>query len=165
MELSRLAVPSVSLLITFLGYTSQWVLLRLEKPEPPTTTQLIRFNALLLCLWICYYRAVTVDPGHIPESTVQEKERSTATPGQPRKWCRKCDAAKPPRAHQYVVRWKRQSYKANRSLAARNASDAYRKWIIMYVKHFIVVFHARLCAAWIVDRYVPKCAASKSCPI
>ncbi|KAF2281268.1 zf-DHHC-domain-containing protein [Westerdykella ornata] len=110
MELSNLAVPSVYVLIFFLAYTSQWLLKDLE-PAPPTEGEYIRFNILLICLLISYTRSVFVDPGHIP--TMHEHEKGPANdvsdnfPSQSRpdntnghrKWCRKCNLPKPPRAH------------------------------------------------------------------
>ncbi|KLJ11197.1 hypothetical protein EMPG_13507 [Blastomyces silverae] len=64
-NVSRLAIPAVSLLITFLAYSSQYIFLYLE-PSPLSKDQLIKFNVLVACLWICYYRACTTDPGHVP---------------------------------------------------------------------------------------------------
>jgi palmitoyltransferase len=105
MSLDFLAVPSVYGLITFLAYTSQILLLYLE-PYPLERKQLIRFNVLLVCLLISYTRSVFVDAGAVPtkknEEEIEieiEKEKEAKKPGQPRKWCRKCDAAKAPRSH------------------------------------------------------------------
>lgn len=51
-------------------------------------------------IWISYYRAVTTDPGRLPEEIkkkgVRDLEREKR--GQ-ENWCKKCDAVKPPRAH------------------------------------------------------------------
>jgi palmitoyltransferase len=110
MELSQLAVPSVYLLIVFLSYSSQWLLLHLD-PEPLKRGELIRFNILLVCLLISYTRSVFVDPGRIftglkkeldedgqdnlSEKALEEEEKAKKS----RKWCRRCKAVKPPRAH------------------------------------------------------------------
>ncbi|KAJ4989260.1 palmitoyltransferase Pfa4 (DHHC zinc finger domain-containing protein) [Stagonosporopsis vannaccii] len=106
--LSRLAVPFVYLLIFVLGYPSQWLLMRLE-PGPLTKNELIAANITLVLIWITYTRSVFVDPGTIPRDWAgkeggekegaggQEKGGDGAVKS--RKWCRKCDAAKPPRAH------------------------------------------------------------------
>lgn len=105
--LSRLAVPFVYALIFFLGYPSQWLLMRLE-PGPLTKNELIVSNVILVLIWITYTRSVFVDPGMIPKDWVEkelgsekkgvsEKEREAVAKS--RKWCRKCEAAKPPRAH------------------------------------------------------------------
>lgn len=102
--LSRLAVPFVYLLIFFLGYPSQWLLMRLE-PGPMTKNELIAANITLVLIWITYTRAVFVDPGTIPrdwagkEEGGKEKEKEGDFGMKSRKWCRKCEAAKPPRAH------------------------------------------------------------------
>ena len=102
MSLEFLAVPSVYALITFLAYTSQILLLYLE-PYPLEKKQLIRFNVLLICLLITYTRSVLVDPGRIPKNEHEEEEEienlDEKKHGQPRKWCRKCSAVKPPRSH------------------------------------------------------------------
>jgi palmitoyltransferase len=109
MELSHLAVPFVYGLIAFLGYPSQWLLMHLE-PEPLTKNEIIATNVFLVLIFITYTKTVFVDPGTIPkdwtESAAQDKEleKSNANGGdetvvKSRKWCRKCDAAKPPRAH------------------------------------------------------------------
>lgn len=105
--LSQLAVPFVYGLIFFLGYPSQWMLMQLE-PGPLTKNELIVSNVILVLIWITYTKSVFVDPGTIPNDWVEkelgnEKERVSEKEGdavaKSRKWCRKCDAAKPPRAH------------------------------------------------------------------
>lgn len=100
MGLPGVSVPSVYTLMIFLAYSSQWLFLSLE-PEPLSTKQLVRFNVLLICLLISYTKAVFVDPGHVPKRYGEdlEKEMEKKTLVQPKKWCRKCNAAKPPRAH------------------------------------------------------------------
>lgn len=105
--LSQLAVPFVYGLIFFLGYPSQWMLLHLE-PGPLTKNELIASNVILVLIWITYTKSVFVDPGTIPKDWA-EKEFGNEKVGvsmeereamaKSRKWCRKCDAAKPPRAH------------------------------------------------------------------
>ncbi|KAF2707584.1 zf-DHHC-domain-containing protein [Pleomassaria siparia CBS 279.74] len=99
MSLEHLAVPSVYALITFLAYTSQVLFLSLE-PYPLERKQLIRFNALLVCLLISYTRCVFVDPGGIPKKRNEEREETEKEDiRKVRKWCRKCDAPKTPRSH------------------------------------------------------------------
>jgi palmitoyltransferase len=100
MGLSQLAVPSVYALIGFLAYSPQILLLYLE-PYPISRRELVQFNILLACLLICYTRSVFVDPGRIPADYTpeQELEKSGGKQTQTRKWCRKCNVAKPPRAH------------------------------------------------------------------
>ena len=110
-SLSHLSVPFVCALIFFLGYPSQWLLMRLD-PHPLTRNQLITANVVLVLIWITYARSVLVDPGRIPRDWAGEEvgkggEKSTGEEGRgrgegevkSRKWCRKCDAPKPPRAH------------------------------------------------------------------
>ncbi|WPH02444.1 Palmitoyltransferase pfa4 [Acrodontium crateriforme] len=101
--LSRLAPPGVTVLVLFLAFTSQWLFHYLEPGSIPKTDAYI-FNALVACLLICYYRTCTTDPGRIPkdwhENAAKEDEslEDVSTP-QRHRWCRKCEAFKPPRAH------------------------------------------------------------------
>lgn len=89
-----LAVPSVCTLILFLGYFSQIVFsYSTLDPGPPTRRETVTFNVLLATLWLTYYRAITVDPGRYVF-----KDRILEADGQLR-WCNKCSAPKPPRAH------------------------------------------------------------------
>ena len=107
MELSQLAVPSVYGLIIFLGCPSQWLLMHLE-PGPLTKNEIITLNVALILILITYTRSVFVHPGQIPKDWVDKQELGnlkgeTAAQKEAivknRKWCRRCDAAKPPRAH------------------------------------------------------------------
>ena len=114
MEINQVAVPAVYVLIFFLGYPSQWLLTQLE-PAPLTKNELIVSNVILVLIWITYTQSVFVDAGTIPKdwSVKKElgaekgeehgdtsgKETGLDIAGKSRKWCRKCDAAKPPRAH------------------------------------------------------------------
>jgi palmitoyltransferase len=103
MELSQLAVPSVFVLIFFLGYPSQWLLMRLE-PRPLTKNELIFANVILALIFITYTKSCFVDPGTIPKDWAKKQElgasdKKKEIAAKSRKWCRKCDAPKPPRAH------------------------------------------------------------------
>jgi palmitoyltransferase len=105
MELSELAVPAVYGLIFFLSYPSQWLLMHLE-PAPLSKNELIVSNIIIVLIFITYTKSVFVDPGTIPRDWVEkelgnekEVEEKKELGGKSRKWCRKCDAAKPPRAH------------------------------------------------------------------
>lgn len=103
-----LAVPAVSILIIFLAYTSQYLFYYIE-PGPLTKTEAIWFNVLVLGIWLCYDRACSVDPG--PKGWVDKTVRAADDSGDEAidiaslilkgrlRWCKKCDAAKPPRAH------------------------------------------------------------------
>lgn len=109
MELSQLAVPAVYALILFLGYPSQYLLMQLE-PAPLSKNEIIAANVILVLIFITYTQSVFVDPGTIPkdwnvggavkaegkEGTGNEAEDVV---GKSRKWCFRCEAAKPPRAH------------------------------------------------------------------
>ncbi|KAH6885944.1 DHHC palmitoyltransferase-domain-containing protein [Thelonectria olida] len=89
-----LAVPSVCVLVSFLGYFSQLVFaFSTLDPGPLSRNQTITFNSLLLLLWITYYRAITIDPGRyvFAERVIDTSDN--------RRWCNKCNAPKPLRAH------------------------------------------------------------------
>jgi palmitoyltransferase len=108
-SISQLAVPAVSALIIFLAYTSQYLFLNIE-PLPLSTEQLVKFNTLVACTWICYARACATDPGRIPADwqpqpvgTEREISQTRDDPSgdlsSRQRWCRRCEAFKPPRAH------------------------------------------------------------------
>lgn len=87
-EISQLAAPTAVFLIIFLAYSTQ-VLFYFLEPGPLTGWQTFQFNALVFCIWICYARSCFVDPGTI---TLHSAVHQT-------KYCKKCEAPKPPRAH------------------------------------------------------------------
>ncbi|KMU86710.1 palmitoyltransferase pfa4 [Coccidioides immitis H538.4] len=62
---SQLAVPAVCTLIAFLSYTSQYLFYEID-PGPLSKSESIKFNALVVCIWICYARACATDPGSVP---------------------------------------------------------------------------------------------------
>ncbi|CAL5867234.1 uncharacterized protein PFLUO_LOCUS1449 [Penicillium psychrofluorescens] len=94
---SQLAIPAVSVLISFLAYTSQYFFLHFES-APLQKDEAWKINVFALCIWICYFRACYVDPGRFPkESAGQKPEDGSAHSRQ--RWCRRCEAYKPPRAH------------------------------------------------------------------
>ncbi|KAL7927131.1 DHHC palmitoyltransferase domain-containing protein [Trichoderma austrokoningii] len=89
----NLAVPAVCLLIAFLGYFSQLLFNHATlDPGPLSRNQSRIFNLLLACLWISYFRSVTVAPGRyiFPDQVIEADNG---------RWCKKCQAPKPPRAH------------------------------------------------------------------
>ncbi|KAI1209267.1 zf-DHHC-domain-containing protein [Annulohypoxylon truncatum] len=123
-SLQRLAVPAVCLLIAFESYTPQWLFANAPDlaPGPLTPTENYIFNGLILCLWYTYYKACTVDPGrYVFPSSIKKKRKEKAISSdaeeeaeemgreigvgvgagrtQIRRWCKKCSAPKPPRAH------------------------------------------------------------------
>ena len=104
--MQRLALPAVSSLIAFLAYTSQWLFHRIE-PGPLSPGEAYIFNALVACIFICYWRTCLTDPGTIPKDwhesiSGQEsdaKQTASKAAAQSNRWCRRCEAFKPPRAH------------------------------------------------------------------
>lgn len=99
-SISQLAIPAVCVLICFLAYTSQYLFLHFEASRL-RTDEIWRINIPVLCAWICYYRSCTVDPGRIPKDwkpSDHKKVDADHDTGRQR-WCRKCEAFKPPRAH------------------------------------------------------------------
>ncbi|KFZ12053.1 hypothetical protein V501_04413 [Pseudogymnoascus sp. VKM F-4519 (FW-2642)] len=106
--LKKLAVPFVCGLIAFLSLSSQYLFYHLE-PGPLTATEAAWFNTLVFCIWYTYERACRVDPGRLPKSLTEggaqdgaETAKDADAPANVQragKWCKKCDAVKPPRAH------------------------------------------------------------------
>ncbi|KAK3336686.1 palmitoyltransferase pfa4-like protein [Cercophora scortea] len=94
--LQKLFVPGVCILIAFLGYFSQWLFQTSPDLLPGllTTRESVVFNLLLVSLWYTYYKACTVDPGRYTFPPSSFSPPSTTT-----RWCKKCSAPKPPRAH------------------------------------------------------------------
>ncbi|KAE8448555.1 hypothetical protein EG329_009436 [Mollisiaceae sp. DMI_Dod_QoI] len=97
-----LAVPAVSSLIIFLAYTSQYLFYYIE-PGPLSKSEALWFNAFVGCIWWCYDRACTVDPGERGWvrrfSEAEEGEDGEVKLQKGMRWCKKCEAVKPPRAH------------------------------------------------------------------
>lgn len=98
--LGSLAFPGVVALISFLAYGSQ-ILFRHIEPYALEQKQVFIFNALVGCIWITYTQACFTNPGWTPpaqnlyHSNSEQSPSSNKTP----RWCRKCKALKPPRAH------------------------------------------------------------------
>jgi hypothetical protein len=104
-SLNQIAVPGVYLLILFLGYPSQVLFYYLD-PAPLTKKELYISNVVLVLIFVTYTRSVFVDPGTLPKSYGKDDKKEHEISGEKRgdgvkrtKWCRRCDAAKPPRAH------------------------------------------------------------------
>lgn len=94
-----LAVPGVSLIIVFLAYGSQLLFPRID-PGPLTNHEYTIFNALLICLWISYGRAVFTDAGHVSSEWSTEARSLVDDDALGKyRYCRKCQAYKPARAH------------------------------------------------------------------
>ena len=129
---SQLAPLGVSVLICILAYGSQIFFSSME-PYHLDRNQTIIFNVLVACIWICYFRACLTDPGYIPPDwNLQLTSGTQDRILQRQRWCRKCDASKPPRAH-HCKTCKRytstdQARMANKSLI--HCSDASRRWTI-----------------------------------
>lgn len=97
--LTRLALPAVVSLIAFLSYGPQILFIYID-PGPLRQRQAFLFNAAVICTWICYLRACFTDPGRVPsewkpDAVAADQQELARKP----RWCRKCNAFKPPRAH------------------------------------------------------------------
>ena len=107
-SLGDLALPAVVALISFLAYGSQF-LFRYIEPYALGMRQTISFNVLVACIWITYAQASFTNPGWV--SPVLSQDHSTpenqSSSQRVSRWCRKCEALKPPRAHHCKVcqRW------------------------------------------------------------
>lgn len=100
-----LAIPAVSFLIFFLAYSSQYLFYYIE-PGPLSFKEVVWFNIFVAAIWWCYDRACTVDPGRkgwvdevIPVREANEADGSVLTFDKGLRWCKKCNAVKPARAH------------------------------------------------------------------
>lgn len=97
------AIPAVSLLIFFLSYTSQYLFYYLQ-PGPLSRGEALLFNGCVLAIWWCYDQACTVDPGrkgwvHKVTANGDKSEGNGPKLEKGMRWCKKCEAVKPPRAH------------------------------------------------------------------
>ena len=103
-SIAQLALPGVVALISVLAYGSQILFLHIE-PSPLAKGEARSFNLLICCIWVCYFRACFTNPGSVPagSKSPDARENGSSIPDisvhQRQRWCRKCNAAKPPRAH------------------------------------------------------------------
>ena len=100
---SSLAFHGVVILVSFLAYGSQF-LFRYIEPYALKQKQTVIFNTLVGCIWISYLRACFTNPGWVPPTwNLDQSDRSASEQSSPSKrtprWCRKCEAFKPLRAH------------------------------------------------------------------
>lgn len=98
-----LAVPAVSILISFLAYTSQFLFYHIE-PGPLSQKEALWFNVCVAAIWWSYYNACTTDPGRkgwVERFAMKsgEKDGGELHLEKGTRWCKKCEAVKPPRAH------------------------------------------------------------------
>ena len=98
LKIQQLALPVVWGLIGFLALTSQYFFLRFES-APLRDDELWKINVFAACIGICYYRTCSVDPGRVPRDWKPSDERHLEGISGRQRWCRKCEAFKPPRAH------------------------------------------------------------------
>lgn len=99
-SISKLAIPTVSFLVSFLAYTSQYFFLHFES-VPLRKDEVWKLNIVTLCIWVCYFRSCYVDPGRLSQNLVAPASNSQdkAQTGSRQRWCRRCEAYKPARAH------------------------------------------------------------------
>lgn len=102
--LKSLTFTGVVTLTSFLAYGSQVLFPNLE-PHPLEQRQTLVFNSLVACIWITYIRACFTNPGSVPPDYTPDAIVSESGPSsrQKHRWCRKCEAYKPPRAHHCKV--------------------------------------------------------------
>ena len=80
------------LIIIFLAYGSQVLFVYIE-PYGLTTEQSLHFNLIVLFTFVGYTKSWLTDPGRVSTSW-QPKNKAYRS-----RWCRKCEAFKPMRAH------------------------------------------------------------------
>jgi hypothetical protein len=131
-SISQLAIPAVSVLIAFLAYTSQYFFLHFES-VPLTTEETWKINIFAACIWICYYRTCFVDPGRLPktEQRPKPKEQDSDEVTGRQRWCRRCEAYKPPRAHHCKTCKRLDEKYMVGSFRTDFRSDAFQRWIII----------------------------------
>ena len=105
LSISQLAPIGVSLLIIILAYGSQFFFAYIE-PYALERQQVATFNLLVGCVWVCYVLACQTDPGRVPKDWTPDGVASLflSTSEDSHvfnryRWCKKCEAFKPPRAH------------------------------------------------------------------
>ena len=94
--LSILIIIFCYTLVGFISYAAQYLFHHIE-PGPLTTRESIIVNFGTICVFTCYARCVLVNPGHVvtkPKDDHDKQKTETKT-----RWCKKCDAYKPPRSH------------------------------------------------------------------
>ncbi len=97
--LASLALPGVLTLISFLSYGPQ-ILFHYIEPYSLDRSHFLTFNALLCCIWVCYLRACFTDAGRVPINwTPPDQGHDEGLVSNRRRWCKKCERYKPPRAH------------------------------------------------------------------
>ncbi|KAM0799110.1 palmitoyltransferase with autoacylation activity Pfa4 [Usnea florida] len=103
-SLGDLALPAVVALISFLAYGPQ-LLFRHMEPYALERRQTVIFNVLVACIWTTYAQASFTNPGWVTPVLSQDPSTSEHLPLSRRvsRWCRKCEASKPPRAHHCKV--------------------------------------------------------------
>lgn len=92
--LSRLAVSAVLLLIAFLVLSSQYLFTSLDSWYTCSSQDHIVFNVMAACLMISYTRVCITHPGSVPALTFNRIEPTAS-----KRFCKKCNTDKPPRAH------------------------------------------------------------------
>lgn len=132
-NLAKLAAPAVVSLVAFLSYSSQYLFGSIE-PGPLESRESRVFNTLVACIWVCYARACTTNPGRVPIDWQPDEAENADTVSPPRKavprqrYCRKCEATKPPRSHHCRI-CKRYAVSSQRVHLA-DCQDVSRKWTI-----------------------------------
>ncbi|KAF2146438.1 uncharacterized protein K452DRAFT_294018 [Aplosporella prunicola CBS 121167] len=106
-QASSLAVPACVVLIAFL--TSAQYLYEVIEPYPLSPRQNVVLNGLIACTVVSFARACRTDPGRVPKDwtpqpvAVHGETWRTSEPDRipkdRQRWCSKCEAPKPPRAH------------------------------------------------------------------
>ena len=124
--ISNLAPAGVLLLGSTLGYGSQILFRYLESGALEPAQSLI-FNLLFASAWISYARTCCTDPGRVPANWASEDELCGKSEAR-RRWCGKCEAAKPARAHhcRTCQRW----------VCSHGLMVDYQAWYLLFLEWF-----------------------------
>lgn len=107
----RLWVTGTTLLISWIAYSSQYFIIWPTYRQGITKEALnflLPFNIIVALIFVNYAVCIRTDPGRVPSGwvrslyrTAEGSDRAQQPPmmDEPARFCRHCDAYKPPRAH------------------------------------------------------------------
>ena len=91
-------IPFSIFLIGFLAYGSQ-ILFYFIDPGPLDFRQSLSFNCLVVFIYTGYLKSCFTNPGWVPKGWTEAGQAPNSTQKAKSRWCKKCEAFKPHRAH------------------------------------------------------------------